>query len=143
MASPYNLTTGADGKFQHISTEYTVIKKEIDFSKVNLDITPIGPVSGAATANVLTLPAGFLCLSVIAKVKTASAAAKTVDIVDSGSKLWIDNLDTATVATTINASSFDDGRKVYSTQGTMNVVFPASGFPTTGTLELTVVGFQL
>jgi len=148
--STYNLSTGADGKFQFISTEYTTISKTIDFSAVDTSTTP--PSAGAASdiLQVLTLPAGFFCLSVIAQVLTASAAAKTVDIVSAlasnvatDTKTWIDNLDTATVANTINVSSFDAGRVLFASPYTMNVVLPASAFPTTGTLTLTVVGFQL
>ena len=148
--STYNLSTGADGKFQFISTEYTTISKTIDFSAVNTATTP--PSAGAASdiLQVLTLPAGFFCLSVIAQVLTASAASKTVDIISAlasnvatDTKTWINDLSTATVANTINASSFDDGRVLFASPYTMNVVLPASAFPTTGTLTLTVVGFQL
>jgi hypothetical protein len=146
----YNLTTGADGKFQFISTEYTTISKTIDFSAVNTATVPPSSAAASSILQVLTLPAGFFCLSVIAEVLTASAAAKTVDVVSAlasnvatDTKTWIDNLDTATVANTINVSSFDAGRVLFADPYTMNVVFPASAFPTTGTLTLTVVGFQL
>lgn len=74
--STYNLTTGADGKFQSISTEYTTISKTIDFSAVNTATVPPSSAAASSILQVLTLPAGFLCLSVIAEVLTASAASK-------------------------------------------------------------------
>ena len=148
--STYNVSSGADWKFQFISTEYTTISKTIDFSAVNTSVTPATAGVGGDILQVLTLPAGFFCLSVIAQVLTASAASKTVDIISAlasnvatDNKTWINDLDTATVATTINASTFDDGRVLFASPYTMNVVLPASTYPVVGTLTLTVVGFQL
>ena len=70
----YNLQTGADGYFQKLSAEFTVLQKTVDFAKAT------GSASGDTgdVLEVISVPANFYVHGVIVKVTTASTTASSV-----------------------------------------------------------------
>lgn len=96
MASTYDLSAGSDGLFQKNTLDGGLLSKVVDFAKFT------GSAAGAATntADVLTIPAGFIVEDVLVKVLTPSTTGSSVfGVGDSaGSSGYLPNTTSATAA---------------------------------------------
>lgn len=113
MASTYDLSAGSDGLFQKQSPDGCLLSKVVDFAKFT------GSAAGSATntADVITIPAGFIVEDVYYKILTASSTASSVfGVGDSGDSVYYmaNTMDaTATAGTIVKtgagaASDFHD-----------------------------------
>lgn len=155
MAAPdYNLTGGPDGLFQSHDLSAQILSKTVDFSKYT------GTAAGVATktADVITIPAGFVVENVFVKVLVAGTASSTITVGDSsdadnyvasvacdgtagtvtaaaGSYLY------GSFATTPAVSGVYNAGKLYSTADAIRLTLGATP-PTTGKVQVVVKGYQ-
>lgn len=156
--SNYVLTAGtSDLNYQKHTYGGETISRLVDFSKFT------GTAAGAAsdTADIITLPAGFIVESVWAKVITASStASSTFGLGDSSNSVgYLANTTDATqaagtiipstgayllasFATTPAVTGVLSQGKVYSTAGTLRVVLGTTA-PLNGKVQFVVRGFFL
>lgn len=132
----YNLTTGADGYFQKVSTEFTVLSKTVDFSK----FTTAG-VAGAAgdIAQIITVPANFQIQSVSVVIGTASTtASSTITVEDQAAFDYVTGFAVTGAALTATTAGTP---KLYSAATTINVLLGATA-PLNGIVTVYVTGFS-
>jgi len=165
--STSDLSTGIyDGGFQKHSLEYQVLSKVVDFAKFVGTTDSNGTNTAAAgvagnTADVITIPAGFVVEDVLTKVVTAGTAASTVAVGDTADAVYyLASVNSAATAATIvktgdtagaggkfkdvtSVTTFGQNMsKVYSTASKL-VVTLGSTAPTTGKMQFTVRGYSL
>ena len=152
MASPFDLTTGADGYF--VSRDYmgTVLRKRLDFSKAN--------GSGASlltteVAKLIPIPSGFVLMEVLAEVVTAGTAGSSFQMGDTATAAGFSATDitAASVAGTVFKASgtlLNDPTSATTAAATKSKYYPSGGTfqvtavtaPATGVFDFTLVGFQ-
>lgn len=153
MAAPdYDLTGGADGKFQSHDLGFQILKKTLDFSL----FTGTGASAGSKTADIITIPAGFVVEEVWAKQVTAGTN-QAFTVGDSGSATgFITSLNAssgtgitgadgaylnAAFATTPAVTGVYNGGKAYATANALRITLGATPV-TTGVYQFVVKGYQ-
>ena len=153
MAAPdYNLTGGADGKFQSHDLGYQILSKTLDFSL----FTGTAAGAGSKTADIITLPAGFVVENVFVSQVTAGTA-QIFKVGDSSSATgYIASVNASTgtgitqaaganlfgsFATTPAVSGVYNGGKVYSAADAIRVTLDTTPV-TTGVYKFVVKGYQ-
>lgn len=151
-AADYDLTSGADGKFQSHDLGFLILSKTLDFAK----FTGTAASAGSKTADIITLPAGFVVENVFAKQITAGTAqAFTVGDADSAtgfittlnasSGTGITAADGAYIltdyATTPAVNNVWSGGKLYSTANAVRITLGATPV-TTGVYQFVVKGYR-
>lgn len=152
-AADYSLVAGADGLFQSHSLEYQLLSKTVDFSKFT------GSAAGVAgkTADVISIPAGFVVENVFVKVLTAGTASSTVNVGDSSAASFITGVATdgtagtttaasgsylfGSFATTPAVSGVYNGGKLYSAADALRLTLGSTA-PVTGSVKVVVKGYQ-
>jgi hypothetical protein len=138
----YNLQTGADGYFQKLSAEFTVLQKTVDFAKAT------GSASGDTgdVLEVISVPANFYVHGVIVKVTTASTTASSVvevgDATDPNG--WLTTSAATMDSTGVKAADgayVSANGKFYASADSIDITLGATE-PENGICEVIVVGFQ-
>lgn len=144
----FNLQTGADGYFQKLSTEFTVLQKTVNFAKAT------GSASGDTgdVLQVISIPANFYVHGVIVNVTTASTtASSTVEVGDYNATTSTGDVDgwlttsAGTMASTgvkaADGAYVSANGKFYTSAASINITLGGTE-PENGICDVIVVGFQ-
>jgi len=138
----FNLQTGADGYFQKLSTEFTVLQKTVDFAKAT------GSASGDTgdVLQVISLPENFYVHGVIVNVTTASTTASSVIEVGDGNDPngWLTTTAGTMASTGVKAADgvyVSANGKFYASADSIDITLGATE-PENGICNVIVVGFQ-
>jgi hypothetical protein len=134
----YNLSTGADGYYQKLSTELTVLSKTVDFAKFT------GSAAGAdgETATIISVPANFQIQSVSVAIDTASSTSgATITVEDAAGLDYVTGFDVTQAAKTTTTAGTP---KFYVDATTVQVLLgPSTGAaPANGIVTVYVTGFS-
>lgn len=134
----YNLSTGADGYYQKLSTELTVLSKTVNFAKFT------GSAAGAdgETATIISVPANFQIQSVSVAIDTASSTSgATITVEDAAGLDYVTGFDVTQAAKTTTTAGTP---KFYVDATTVQVLLgPSTGAaPADGIVTVYVTGFS-